>query len=281
MNNYVRISLVLVALLMTGCTAVAPGASPTPTPTPPSTSPSPSPTPTPPPAAGLDGRQFLSVDVTRDGQAFALVDGTRIRLTFDGGQLGAQAGCNTMSGTFHLDGDSLVVGSMATTEMGCNPGLHAQDEWLAALLGSGPTVALTGNDLLLSGADATISLLDREVAEPDQELVGPTWTLTSIVAGDAVASVPDGVSASLRFLPDGTVEVQPGCNMGSGTYAVDGDRIAFADIALTMMACGGAAGQVEGDVLAVLGAGVLDFSIDAGNLTLQAGNGGLIFSAAP
>src|SRR2546423_11077938 len=93
-----------------------------------------------PPAGATDssdrepwGRTFLSTSVTENGRPRPVVDGTRISLTFvaDGHRLGAQAGCNQMGGPAAFEGGRLVVGDLATTEMGCDAPRHAQDEWLA------------------------------------------------------------------------------------------------------------------------------------------------------
>lgn len=231
-------------------------------------------TPAPP---TLAGRTFLSTGV--DGRA--LVAGSRIQLRFaDGADLGASAGCNTIGGTYRLDGNVLVVTAGGMTEMGCDPERHQQDDWLAAFLSSRPTFSLDGNDLTLGSGGTTIRLLDREVAEPDLPIAGPVWTLDSIISGDAVSSVPGGVVATLTVHPDGTVELSPGCNGGSSTITTQGDQLRFGPILTTKMACQGPAGDVERTVLGVLGGGPLTFSIDASVLTLRDPNGnGLGFRA--
>lgn len=230
-------------------------------------------------AAPLDGRTFLSSGVTDKGAARLLVPGTSIRLTFSkDGQLGVNAGCNHMGGTYRIEGGVLRFEGGAMTEMGCDEPRHKQDDWVSGFLGSRPTVALSGNDLTLTAGDVVIRLLDREIADPDLPLVGPTWTVNSILAGDAVSSIPDGVVATLKFAADGRVDVQPGCNQGGGSYAIEGNRIRFTQIVLTKMACDGARGQMEAAVLAVLEADNLTFAIEAGSLTLQAGAQGLVLA---
>ncbi len=223
----------------------------------------------------LDGRDFLSTSVTTDGEPFALVDGTRVRLSFADGRLTASAGCNTIGYTYQLDGDTLVVEGGAMTEMGCDPALHDQDEWLSEFLGSRPTVAANGNDLVLTSGGTVMDLLDTEVAEPDLELQGTLWTVDSIISGDAVSSIPAGATATLRFAADGTVAVDAGCNSGSGTYEADDDTVRITDLAVTEMACDGDAGALEAAVLLVLGADELGYTIDASRLTLMAGDNGL------
>jgi len=228
-------------------------------------------------AAPLDGRTFLSTKVTQKGADRPLVPGTSIRITFNkDGQLGVSAGCNHMGGTYRIDGGTLRFEGGAMTEMGCDEPRHAQDDWISTFLAAKPAFALAGNDLTLTAGDTVIRLLDREIADPDLPLVGPTWTVNSILAGDAVSSIPDGVVASLKFGADGRFELQTGCNSGGGSYAVEGARIQFRDVVTTKRGCDGASGQMEAAVLGVLRAETLTFAIDAGSLTIMAGAQGLV-----
>lgn len=228
----------------------------------------------------VDGRQFLSVPVADNNAPPPLVPGTTIRISFTNGSLSVQAGCNTMGGAYRIDGGKLIVDGAGMTEMACDEPRMAQDDWLFAFIGSRPDIRLSGSDLVLVGATTTITMLDREVAEPDLELVGPTWTLTSIITGDSVSSVPQGVTATLKFAADGRVELHPGCNTGGARVAVDGDTLRFIDIVTTKMACTGAGAQVEQELLALLSADAVRFSIDASVLTLQVGDHGLQFIAS-
>jgi heat shock protein HslJ len=281
MNAHTKmIALALFGIALVACTtgpAATPTASPSQTPTSPPTA-SPAPTDAAAPA-GLDGRTFLSVSITDGGEDRPLVDGTRISLSFDGANIGANAGCNQMSGAYSLDGDVIVVDTMVTTEMACDPALMDQDQSLADFLTSRPTFTLSGNDLVLTSGETVMTMLDEEEATPDQALVGTVWTLDSVIDGDAVSSVPMGVVATLEFADDGTVAIRPGCNTGSSDYTIDGNTITFGPIALTRMACDGAAGQVENAVLAVLGSGPLSLTIDGDRLTLQGPGNGLGYTA--
>jgi heat shock protein HslJ len=230
---------------------------------------------------GIEGRTFLSTAVSDGGQARNLVAGTVIRLTFGSdGHLGASAGCNSFGATYRLDGAVLRIEGGAMTDMGCDPDRMAQDQWLFAFLGAGPAISLTGNDLMLRSGELVIRLVDREVAEPDLPLVGPTWTVVSIVSGDAVSSVPEGAIATLAFGADGHFQVNTGCNAGGGTYVVDGASLRFADLVTTKKACMGAAGALENAVRAVLGADSATVAIDASTLSLRAGNAGLDLSGS-
>ena len=235
----------------------------------------PTPTPTGAGAQALDGRTFLSVAVTDGGADRPLVNGTRIRLDFRDGSLSASAGCNTMGARYHIDGGRLIVEQLSTTDMGCPPALGTQDAWLAQLLGAGPTINLDGNALDLAAGSTTIHLMDRRVADPDRPLVGQAWTLESIIAGDAVSSVPSDVRATLAFNADGTLTVFTGCNQGGANWSQAGGTLVVTDLVLTKKACAGSAGQLEAVVVGVLSAGTIDLAIVADSLTLQAGQNGI------
>ena len=187
----------LLSLLVVGCSLVPGGGTP-----------------------ALDGRAFLSTSIAVDGMNRDLLAGTIIRLGFADGHLSANAGCNTYGATYRVEGDVLAVTDASTTEMGCDPDHQAQDDWLFALLGDQPGITVDGDELVLSEGTTTVAFLDRTVAEPDLPLIGPTWTVTMIMTGDAAASVPDGVVATLAFSESGELFVNTGCNTGSGAVEI-------------------------------------------------------------
>lgn len=226
-------------------------------------------------APALAGRQFLSVGVTDRGADRPLVAGTRIRLSFTATDLSASAGCNTIGGAYRIDAGRLIMDAIATTEIGCPADLGAQDAWLAAFLGAKPTVNLGGNELALASGTVVVKLLDRTVADPDRPLVGPTWTVDSIISGDAVSSVPQGATATLVFNANGTLTIFAGCNQGGATWTKAGSGIQVSDLVLTKKACVGSANELESTVVAVLHAGTMALTIEAGSMTLQAGANGL------
>jgi heat shock protein HslJ len=227
-----------------------------------------------PTSADLSGRTFLGVDAV----GRTLVPGTQVRLAFVDDQLSAQAGCNTIGGAYRIDGSRLAAGPLATTEMACEPALMDQDRWLAELLG-GATVTLEGDTLTLAEGGVALVLQDREVADPDRPLLGTRWVVDGLVSGEAVASLPLGVTAALTFR-DGRVDVEAGCNTGRGGYAIEGAVITFEPLMMTMMACEGPATDVERSVLTVL-AGSVTHEIEADTLRLSTGALGLVLRAEP
>lgn len=222
----------------------------------------------------IAGRTFLSTGVTQGGEPRPLVDGTRIRLTFGAdGSYGAQAGCNMMGGTYRVDGATLRFEGGWMTEMACDHDRDDQEVWFSKFLGSGPLVALSGNELKLTSGDTVITLLDREIAEPDLPLVGPGWTVTTIIDNEVAANLGD-VVATLVFDAAGKVTFNAGCNTGGGTYKVEGDRISFSDLLTTDMACDGPQAQMEAAFMRTL-QGNPTWAIEASNLRLMVGNQGL------
>jgi heat shock protein HslJ len=229
---------------------------------------------------GLAARTFLSVAVTDGGVAWPLVAGTRIRLDFRASDLGASAGCNSIGGTYRLEGGRLAFEGGGMTEMACSEDRMAQDNWLVTLLGSKPGVRLSGDELTLESGTIVVRLLDRKVVEPDLALSGHAWTVVSIVAGDVVSSVPGGAVATVSFNTDGTLTLNAGCNQGGATWKAAGPDIVVSALVLTKKACQGAGGQLESAVVGVLGAGSIAAAIDGNLLTLQAAGGGLQLRAS-
>ncbi len=257
----------LSAFLLSACTGAGGAASPAPS-LPPG---SPDDTPG---RQGLEGRTFLATGAI----GRVLVPGSRVRVSFQGGQISAGGGCNAMSGPYAVAGDRLLVRQLAMTEMACEPVLMDQDRWLADLF-DGATIALAGDTLTLAKDGVALTLVDREVADPDRPLVGTRWVVDGLASAGAVSSVPVGVVAALTFA-DGQVNVQAGCNRGGGAVTVTDATLTFGPIALTKMACEDGVMQVERAVTAVL-SGEVRYTIEAGTLTLDAGAAGLTLRAAP
>ena len=230
--------------------------------------------PAPNAAAALDGRTFLSTDL----QGAVLVPGSRVSLTFTDGGLQASAGCNSMGGTYTIDGDRLTTTQQSMTQMACEEPRMQQDEWLTRFLG-GATIALAGDTLTMAEGTVRLTLMDQEVATPDQPIEGTRWVVDGIVSGDSVSSVPAGVTATIR-IDDGRVDVEAGCNTGGGTVETAADTLTFGPIALTKMGCEPGAMAVEGAVIRVL-AGAVGYTIQADVLTLDAGDTGLMLRATP
>jgi heat shock protein HslJ len=234
--------------------------------------------------------EYLSIEVTEAGAPRPLVEGTTISLRFDDGQVGASLGCNQLGARYDLDGDRLLVEEMSTTEMGCDPERHAQDEWFADVLQSEPTVVVDGDTMTLTSGETVVRFVDREVAEPDRQLVGTTWEVDGFADGqdpdDAATSFAVERPATLRFEEDGFVTGHDGCNefghssdgAGSGDglrYVVDGSEVAFSgEPVSTQIACPDLVEYTDRFWAAL--SGTATWSVDADRLTLVGEDGRVV-----
>lgn len=229
--------------------------------------------------AGLDGREFWSTSVTEGGAARPLVDDTRIAINFRDGNIGATAGCNSMGATYRIDDGVLVVGDMFTTEIGCDPDRHAQDQFVAELLSSNPTIGLDGDQLTIASAEVEIELVDRAVADPDRPIIGTTWEVTGFIEGEAASSFAVDEPATLVFNDDSTLTGFDGCagftlpvEVADGSIGgpVEGDgELQFGPIVLDQSgeACPPETEQYRAMVQAVL-VGQAVYTIEGPNLTI-------------
>lgn len=227
------------------------------------------PAPQEPGALDLSGKTFIGDIATVADEPYPLVKGSMLRLSFEDGQIGASAGCNSMSGTAQWTDNTLIVddGSLAMTEMGCDEPLMAQDTWFADFLTASPTLIQDSGTLTMTSGKTAIVLTDEEIAVPDASLTDTAWNLDSIVTGDTAASVPAGVSAGVEFTGDGRLLAQLGCNSGRGSYTATEDELSIDPLASTKMACDPPASEVEAAMLSVL-QGEVQFTVDGVMLTL-------------
>lgn len=107
----------------------------------------------------LNGRTF----VAEEAHGRLLVTGTNVTVSFEDDRVSAQAGCNTLSGeATWTDGTLAVPGPLATTQMACARGLEAQDEWLAQLLTSNPSISIDGETLKIGTDKRGLTLTESD-----------------------------------------------------------------------------------------------------------------------
>lgn len=233
------------------------------------------------PAKGVDEIElsgtYVVTGVTDGGEPHAVVKGSEIRLTFADGNLGLQAGCNSMSGDYTLDGDQLTVGQVGGTDMGCPAPLMDQDAWLIGLFDQPVTV---GEDpLTLTSGDVVLTLADRESVSPDRPLLGTTWTLDGVITGESVSSVPRGPDVELMIGEDGQATVSGLCNGFGAETTIQDDEITWVAGMRTLMACEDPARQELDNQVSALLSGATAYEIEEKTLTLTRGDAGLTFQA--
>lgn len=243
----------LVAVLVSGCTAVVPA------------SPAPSLKDTSWVVNRIDGEPTLA-----DYQPTMNFTAT--------GEVNGDNGCNLYVGGYTLTDTRLTITGPAQTMMACtDPARAAQETAFAA--------ALTAVAAVRSAAD-TVELLDQAgsvVLElgpvPPPELAGTAWLLTGVVDGSSITAPADGTSVTLAFEAD-TLSGRA-CNSFRGGYQLDGHDITVGAVASTRMMCSDpGVMEQEALVLELLGA-ASTVQVNRGLLTLTAADGrGLQFSRA-
>jgi heat shock protein HslJ len=223
-----------------------------------------------PGSSALAGREFVSQSVT----GRALVEGTRITISFRAKELRATAGCNTLSAPYARRGSTLVVDAagVGMTEMGCTPERHEQDDWLAGFLQRAPAVELDGSSLTLRADGTAITFLDRRVADPDRPLIATPWRIDTVIDGDAARSVGNVASVLLELRADGTLTAtSAGCTAVTVRYTRDGDVLRLGTVTVDTIGCP----DPWQPTIDVLRSGTLRFTIVATRLTITAGRTGL------
>lgn len=228
----------------------------------------------------LDGRTFVVSDL--DDDEHEIVPGSTIRLSFAGGRIDVHAGCNSMSGEASVDDGRLVVESLSSTEMGCDPPLMEQDSWVAEFLSDDPTVDLSGAALTLAAAEAVLHL-EEEVVE-DAPLEGTVWRLESVADSSgpdgAVSTPPRRAATATLRIDGGALTLDTGCNTGSARVEHADGELRADDLVTTLRDCGRVMRALEQRFRDVLTAPT-SYEIDGESLALWSADGlqGLGFRA--
>lgn len=107
----------------------------------------------PTPDAPLTDTEWL-LDTLVDGQAASsTVGGYGGSIVFAPNEVSGSDGCNSFSGSYEIDGDTIRFGSLAQTLRGCPEDVGRQSDHVHAVIGSDPAFAIEGDRLTLTGDD--------------------------------------------------------------------------------------------------------------------------------
>lgn len=212
--------------------------------------------------------------VAQSAEGITIPEGANLRIEFGTDAITVTGGCNTMSGSYSIAGDTLTVGAMMSTQMACDDALMTLDQDVAKLLAASPTLTQDGDTLTIT-MGSNVLVLTQEAALPVE---GTTWTVTATMSKDAISSVPADAVATLVF-KDGNVEVNTGCNTGSGTATIGDSSIEFGPVAITKKACSDELNTLEQQVLAVV-TGTATYTVEGSSMQLVNGDNGLELSGA-
>ena len=219
----------------------------------------------------LAGRTFLSVPAEPGEGGMRLVEGTRVRLSFEKGTVKAQAGCNLLRGDVAADGDRLVVSEVGTTLIGCSPELTDQDTRLSRFLQDGPRWQVDGDTLLLTTHETRLRLVDIRSIEPDRPLEGSRWALETIQENGTAGSVPAGANAYLT-IGAGRVTGATNCTQFEGSASVAGSTVTFGGLTTRKVPCAAHIKRWDSAILDLL-RGAVTVRITGDRLTLTGAGG--------
>ncbi|MGC4064718.1 MAG: META domain-containing protein [Polyangiaceae bacterium] len=218
-------------------------------------------------ATELDGRQFI----LKFADGYTQVPDSVIRLTFGETTARVSADCNTITGVYRVSDHKLDLSNTEVTEMGCDEDLMAQDAWLGSFFEGDPEMTLKGDTLTLESKDVVLVFVDRKTADPDRPLVGPNWTVDTLITADTASTVPASTEPpTLSFKDDGSFSITTSCNSGSGNYDSTAAALTFTDVTFTESTCTDTdASALSSHIAAVFADGPATYSIEAARLTLE------------
>jgi heat shock protein HslJ len=182
----------------------------------------------------------LPADHTRDA----------VTVRFQAGRVHGFSGCNQFMGSYAMEGERLVLGTLGGTMRAClEPAMSVEEAFLRSFSGA-LRVAGAGDELILTPVDGGERLrFEREVPLP---LEGTQWEVTGYNNGrQAVVSPQTGTRLTVTFR-DGQVSGSSGCNRFHGPVTVEENRLTIHPLATTRKACDEALMAQERAFLAAL-----------------------------
>jgi len=160
-------------------------------------------------------------------------------LQFHQGRVSGSDGCNLMTGSYHLSGDRVTFGQMAGTQMACiNPGGTEGPFRDALKRASRLTVAGDRLELLDAAGTRLAAFVagTPPTAGGNKPLEATYWRATELAGKPAAPPQEPTREPHLQF-HQGRVSGADGCNLMTGSYHLNGDRVTFSQMAGTQMAC--------------------------------------------
>ncbi|MGH3045095.1 MAG: META domain-containing protein [Gaiellaceae bacterium] len=188
------------------------------------------------------------------------------------GTASGSSGCNQWGGSYTFDGDTVELGEIAMTSMGCPPPADEVERAYMEALQQANRWRLEDEELVLLDDDA--ELLRYGAASP----VGD-WQAIGLLQGDAFTSLLEGTEITASFDEDGALSGSAGCNTYNSTYTTEGGTIEVAEPSSTRMACPEPEGVMDQEAayLAALPT-VVGFRVERGVLELLNAEGSAVVS---
>jgi heat shock protein HslJ len=210
-------------------------------------------------------------------------------LHIDGEQhLTGTDGCNSLSGDVQVRVDTIVVPTLATTEMACvDPAFSGSTNQIDAMLADTVHYSIDGDALTLTKPGAG-TLVYRAASADGTDLVGRAWTLTGTEKQSGGSST--GASAAgesvVRFDGQGGFTLEHRCYVRQGEAQVASGTVTLSNVRLKSAHPCPYTGtqdqeQRENELVDSVLTGTVSWSLDGNRLTISNGGTTLTFEAAP
>ncbi|MEZ4515633.1 MAG: META domain-containing protein [Chloroflexota bacterium] len=229
-------------------------------------------------APELEGTRWVLVEyLNSQGETVQAIADVEATAEFSEGTISGRGSCNSYSGSYTVDGNTLTISPLASTMMACIPDEAMQQEAdFLANLQSAATYSIEGDHLMIANADGD-TILTFVATEPIS-LTSVTWSAVNYNNGNqAVVSLLADTTITAVFAEDGTLSGSAGCNTYTTSYTVDGDSMTIAPAATTRMMCEQPEGVMdqEAQYLSALET-TATYRIDGNTLTLRTADGAMV-----
>jgi heat shock protein HslJ len=223
--------------------------------------------------AALDGEWQLQQG-TSQGAAVPIAIGHPITLKIDGTSVGGTAACNHYGGRLEINGTTVTFAELGQTEMACqDDGAMASEAAYVAALPRVTGAERDGDSLVLTGPQVELRFTLIPPV-PNADLVGPRWTLESLISGQVASTVL--AAPTLQLKADGTIAASTGCRDLTGRYTVSGATVKVTLDPYDLIACAEPMGSQDVHVMKVIGAADgFTIAIQGSSMTATAGEMGL------
>jgi len=187
-------------------------------------------------ATVLTGSSWRLFSILPRGRPGPALPAGGITLNFSTDSAAGFGGCNTYSGPYTLDADTLSIGAVVSTRMACaeDEGTLREADYFAAL-GADFSYRMSGKLLTLWKEDHTVL---RFAADGAYGLNDSEWALIDYGVPGVLTPVIGEALLTLEFVNSGEVAGYGGCNTWSSTYeTMDDELIAIAPGVSTLMSC--------------------------------------------
>ncbi len=237
-------AVLVLAILLTGCTSQP--VPPVPVATPVVTTAVPVATVTPGISSsfptGVNWRLFSYSDGI-GGMANVIGEQPVTALFRSDGTVTGSSGCNQYTAGYTTSGSSIQVTNGSSTGMACIPAVMGQESRYILLMANATTYSVNGDTMVFFDRSGKATLaykrpLEGAVNQPVASPVVGSWDLQTYYNGNnAVVSVLPGSNISAVFSPDGKINGLSGCNEYSALYSLHDITLGISQVKTAKKAC--------------------------------------------